>query len=868
MGIMNGEEEKKCPLCAEEMDWTDQQFKPCKCGYQVCVWCWHHIMDMSEKEETEGRCPACRTIYDKEKVVAMQTDIERVKNSHANGKTKPPKAKPKTNEVKKDLTNVRVIQRKMAYVIGLPLTLADEDLLQRKQYFGQYGKVTKVSLSRTAGGAVQQFINDSCSVYITYSKEEEAVRCIQSVHGFVLDGRFLRASFGTAKYCHAWLRNMPCNNTSCLYLHSLGADEDSFRKDETAAIHTRNRVQQVAGATNNVIRRSGSMLPPPVDEIANSGMHPTERTLAQNATFNSINGSLSSSGSHVPRSIGCNDKDGGASGLKRPTTFVDIVGRSSSSDLENDGNSSQSWKNSNLRSDISGSSISREDYNQDPYSDTLHFSVSSSNYLSNQLQRDQSQDPYSDTPHFNVPSSNYLSNQMQRDQSSGEFSDETFREDLISSDGQGSQDSNGLWQRTSFIDSSHPENLRESTGGHLLLNNNKGTSSFSDIGLNLHSSAAVYKQEDEASLPLSCANLVLSEGHHDMKFQRSAKADMVYRSSNSFSNEEIVEHLRRIEDDLLSNDADISAFGPVESSIISNFMSMNFDDEAGGHHGSSRNSVNFGQSRLPLTNQNGILSQVNDLEPPFRNISQMPKPCPGVEYEANKEHYLCNPQYQVPRARSFAPPGFSVSSTTTMHSPPGFASEGAGGFPRRTSGSGSNAEFVDPAILSFVKSAPMNTEMSRVGFAPPAPQQRSSLDDEARLWLLMQQQQKSTAGELSSQIFAPSNTTTYQDHRFLGGNDFSSLNNYGYHHQQQTTSNMVPQPPLSRGYQQQQQQHGWEETQCRNEAGMRGVAGEVDRNLHQRLGGANYFSGSTYGDLMFQAQNSGDVYTRGVFGMM
>jgi hypothetical protein len=28
--------------------------------------------------------------------------------------------------------------------------------------------------------------------YITYSKEEEAVRCIQNVHGFLLDGRSLR----------------------------------------------------------------------------------------------------------------------------------------------------------------------------------------------------------------------------------------------------------------------------------------------------------------------------------------------------------------------------------------------------------------------------------------------------------------------------------------------------------------------------------------------------------------------------------------------------------------------------------------------------------------------------------------------------
>lgn len=31
----------------------------------------------------------------------------------------------------------------------------------------------------------------------------------------------------------------PCNNITCLYLHNIGAEEDSFGKDEIAAVHTR-----------------------------------------------------------------------------------------------------------------------------------------------------------------------------------------------------------------------------------------------------------------------------------------------------------------------------------------------------------------------------------------------------------------------------------------------------------------------------------------------------------------------------------------------------------------------------------------------------------------------------------------------------
>ena len=68
-----------CPLCLEELDISDLNFKPCPCGYQVrartgcialwlgakmaiyaqiCRFCWHHI-----KENLNGRCPACRKEY-------------------------------------------------------------------------------------------------------------------------------------------------------------------------------------------------------------------------------------------------------------------------------------------------------------------------------------------------------------------------------------------------------------------------------------------------------------------------------------------------------------------------------------------------------------------------------------------------------------------------------------------------------------------------------------------------------------------------------------------------------------------------------------------------------------------------------------
>jgi len=43
-------------------------------------------------------------------------------------KMKNQKAKSKSSEARKQLSSVRVIQRNLVYIVGLPLNLADEDV--------------------------------------------------------------------------------------------------------------------------------------------------------------------------------------------------------------------------------------------------------------------------------------------------------------------------------------------------------------------------------------------------------------------------------------------------------------------------------------------------------------------------------------------------------------------------------------------------------------------------------------------------------------------------------------------------------------------------------------------------------------------
>lgn len=163
------------------------------------------------------------------------------------------------------MINVRVVQRNVVYVIGLGSRFAKEEVrnsinfydffltdehlmifyflyqlistLRSNEYFGQYGKISKILLvKRTPPGGRAPVVG----LYITYYRREDAARAITAVDGSPSPGggrEMMRASFGTTKYCMAFLRNQTCANNGCMDLHEWGDEKDCFTKEDLTTLY-------------------------------------------------------------------------------------------------------------------------------------------------------------------------------------------------------------------------------------------------------------------------------------------------------------------------------------------------------------------------------------------------------------------------------------------------------------------------------------------------------------------------------------------------------------------------------------------------------------------------------------------------------
>lgn len=94
---------------------------------------------------------------------------------------------------RKHLAGLRVVQKNLVYVTGLTPTIREDrllDTLRGGDYFGQYGKIIKIVVSKARENAQHQ---QSVGVYVTFARKEDAAACIAAVDGSQNGDRTLRS---------------------------------------------------------------------------------------------------------------------------------------------------------------------------------------------------------------------------------------------------------------------------------------------------------------------------------------------------------------------------------------------------------------------------------------------------------------------------------------------------------------------------------------------------------------------------------------------------------------------------------------------------------------------------------------------------
>lgn len=152
--------------------------------------------------------------------------------------------------------NIRIIKRNLVYMIGIDPKIAHKDILIRREYLGQYGKITKILVN---SGKVYNPTNStqgpSYSAYINYSLEQEAALAILSIDSSIYNGKQIKAAFGTTKYCAFYMKKIPCPNKECVYVHSIQDKSNIISKESSDFYIEQHKIAiKVSDIGNNKVR--------------------------------------------------------------------------------------------------------------------------------------------------------------------------------------------------------------------------------------------------------------------------------------------------------------------------------------------------------------------------------------------------------------------------------------------------------------------------------------------------------------------------------------------------------------------------------------------------------------------------------------
>lgn len=102
---------------------------------------------------------------------------------------------------------VRITQKNLIYVIGLPLSFLQlRSELSSESFFGSFGKVEKVFLNQITYLNAEMIPQQLCGAHVTYADNVSASTAIMAIDKMRINDYIVQADFGLNKYCQNFLR--------------------------------------------------------------------------------------------------------------------------------------------------------------------------------------------------------------------------------------------------------------------------------------------------------------------------------------------------------------------------------------------------------------------------------------------------------------------------------------------------------------------------------------------------------------------------------------------------------------------------------------------------------------------------------------
>ena len=117
-----------------------------------------------------------------------------------------------------NLQKLRILKKDLIHIQGIPKTFAVINLLSSEDFLGQYGTIKRFIIKYRIN---QDNNKKAYSAYVTYSNELEAALAILCIDSLLIQGKIIRAFFGTTKYCNYFLNNEECHNFEYFYINIL-----------------------------------------------------------------------------------------------------------------------------------------------------------------------------------------------------------------------------------------------------------------------------------------------------------------------------------------------------------------------------------------------------------------------------------------------------------------------------------------------------------------------------------------------------------------------------------------------------------------------------------------------------------------------